>query len=239
MHFLDHVTAVGSDLREGAVHLGQRLGFTLSRTEDPLNLRVLFQEGHLDLRQEEVFQWHLTRFTMRLEGLSPAQEGVLSEQAPKGTLPLRVAPDSPRRPQEEMEPGRAAAAVQHANTAVGLAGIMLLVPEVEPAVALYERLLGVSAGEPFSDSTLGVEGRSIPVGEQQRISLVTAASGTGPAARVRREIHSGICGVIIRVQSLQAVRESLRKGAVYAFANEGSLVTSSAVPGYGMMLFET
>jgi hypothetical protein len=211
---LTHVIASGADLRQAGLHLSQRLGFTLSRGETDSSLRVVLEQGYLQLEETPAGEWFWQRTALA---------------DPSGYLP----------PQAAMEPERARAVVTHTNTAIGLLGVMQMVPDVAKAVAQYERRLGVRSQQPFSYGSLGVRGQSVPVGAGQFISLVTATADKGPGARLLRESPHDIFAVIVRVASVRTAAETLRKGAVYGFMDDfGRLVTDAALPGYGVMIFE-
>lgn len=230
---LNHAAAAGPDLREAALHLSTRLGFTLCRGDHEHHLRILFGDGYLDLLGEpEAGEWHWSAFS-----LASAQGA-----QPEVILHPRAFPSlgQPLRPQAGMEPERARAAVIHANTAIALAGVMVMVPEAHLAetVQAYERLTGVQAGAPFSDSALGVTGQTIPLANGQRISVVAASMGTGPAARFAVHAPAGVFAVVVRVGSIKAAADCLRNGSVYSYRSDEKLVTSSALPGFGGLIFE-
>lgn len=263
MFELDHVRVSASDLRSTALHL-QRLGFTLSRGDAPDHLRIVLADGYLDLRQEPVAGPRWSRYYLRIpdlevaawalreRGLNPgellpvpgpepggnpvAHEAALQDPAEPGVLPWLIQPAGGLRPQDRMEPERARAVTTHANTATTLGGVMVLVPETEPVVALYEQLLGRRADAGIRDHALGVEGQSLTVGEGKAVSIVSATYGTGPADWFRNEFRAGLFAVVIRVQSLPAAAEALRNAGVYSFFHEGALITSAALPGFGLLV---
>lgn len=252
---LDHVVAAGADLRAAAIYMSQRMGFTLSRGSNDRHLRILLAHGRLELAQQDGTDWQWSRFHLRTRDIMAAMTAMRgrgfepSEPVPMGgtggapaayemelsypnpALPLVTQPVGPPRPQDAMEPERARAAVEHANTAVALTEVMVLAPDRGPVVEFYERLAGEKAGRVFSDGSLGIEGQTIPLGGGKRVSVVTAPFGTGPAARFAAEAKTGVFAVTVRVRSVRAAAEALRNGAVSSFFQDGRLVTSAAFPG--------
>lgn len=254
MYQLDHVVATGKVLYEAAAYLSKRLGFTLARGRDERHLRVVFADGYIDLAEDPFTDWHWSSFVLAAASLGAAEQAglklgeplltpegtvrdLIADAAPD-TLPFLLERTGSPRPQDDMEPARAAAVVQHANSAVALAGVMLLVPELEPAVRLYEGLLGAQAGDLYEDSVLGIEGRDIPFGNGKRVSIVRGNIGTGSVSTYQHHAGSGIFALIIKVRSLKAAAEALRQGAVYGFYNERFFFTNDGLPGYGSIMFE-
>jgi len=214
---LDHISAAGPDLKEAARWLSLRMGFTISRGADESHLRIILDTGYLELRQDEAPAWRWTT-----------------------PLPVHLpAPGGPR-PQDLMEPERAKAVTTHANTAIGLGGVLIVVPEIEPVIADYEESLGHKAGPEYRSSVLGITAREISLPGGLRVVVGTASFGTGPAIRFAAHHKSGIFAPIIKVRSLQAAADALRKGAVYSFYDDKMLVTSAAMPEMATaMIFES
>ncbi len=235
MYTINHVSAAGLTLRDAALYLQQRLGFTISRGDSPTELRAVFEDGYLELRQEG-YAWEWSRFTLRSPDPDPA--AAIFAQTLSAVLPEVISPPVPLRPQDAMEPDRARAVVQHANTAIGLAGVMVIVKDLNAAVPIYEEALGAKAGEPFEDNILGITARDIPLSGGQRITVATASLGTGAAAHFAGEKPAGIFAPIIRVRSLKAAADALRQGATYSYYTEDRLVTSEGLPGLGALIFE-
>jgi len=204
---LDHIAAAGPDLKEAARWLSLRMGFTISRAVDENHLRVVFERGYLDLSQDSASAWRWTT-----------------------PLPVQLSTTIVARPQDAMEPARAAAVISHVNTAVGIVGVLIIVPEVEPIIAGYEQQFGHPAGPEYRSSVLGITAREINLPGGFRVAVGTASFGTGPAIRFAAHHRSGIFAPIIRVRSIQAAADALRKGSVYSFYDGRMLVTSAAMP---------
>lgn len=224
---INHVVAGGADLRTAALHL-QRLGFAISRVNHETHLRIVMEQGYIDLFEDEG-PWRWRRAWLR--GLSRA--------AGPGTDDLRLLPEGAGiRPQDDMEPGRAAAVVAHANTSIELTGVWVLVADAAASAAGYAAILGGPPAESVDDSALGVTGSRFRLEGGHSIVVVSATYGTGVAERFLHEQPLGIFALAIRVQSEKAAAEALRQSGVYSFRSEGRLVTSNALPGLGLLLFE-
>lgn len=262
---LDHIVARGTGLMDAAGHLSRRLGFTLSRGESEQHLRIVLQEGYLDLYEQPEKIWHWSEFTLLSNDLmadyAALKKAGLSPRAPKpvglgangqpdhyeveladislpGTLPRLVQYVSPARPQDRMEPARAQAVVQHKNTASALSGVILLTPELGPVVDIYTRMFGVDASAPFENDVLGIQAQTIVLPSGKHIVIARASFGTGPAARFAEMYRSGLFAVLLQARDLRAAGDCMRAGGVFSYFNDDRLVTSSALPEFGALIMQ-
>ena len=80
------------------------------------------------------------------------------------------------------------AARQHANGAIGVAGLTVVVADLTASVARYQALLGNAAeiGQPAAIAGLGIRAAAVQLGAA-RITLAAPASGSGAAGLALRE----------------------------------------------------
>lgn len=86
----------------------------------------------------------------------------------------------------------------------------IAVEDITKAVALYEKTLGLRAGDIFSGGGGAMRGSFVPVGETARLELVQPLSPKSRTARLVAEKGYGIVHIALRVADLDKAVEELR-----------------------------
>jgi len=120
--------------------------------------------------------------------------------------------------------------IKHPNTAVGLKGVWLAVPELAPAVQAFARV-GLDSLGSFNEPRLGATGEIIAAGAG-KILLAAPTSSTGAIAdELRRRGGPGLFGVSIEVTHLPVAEGFVARASVAPVASaRGVLGISVWVP---------
>ncbi|MBL8307049.1 MAG: VOC family protein [Rubrivivax sp.] len=126
---------------------------------------------------------------------------------------------------------QAAPAYRHANGALGLSAVWLVVRDIAAESALYERLLSAPVRD-FDSTALGARVREFRL-VRQRLFLLQALDDAGAAGRFLAERGPGVMGVSVGVRDLTVTAARLLAGPVPLARRQPGLVKSDTllVPG--------
>ena len=109
---------------------------------------------------------------------------------------------------------------------LGIDHIGIAVEDINKAVPLYEKVLGVRAGEIFSGRTGTMKGSYVPIGKTGRLELVQPISPESRTTRLVEEKGYGIVHLAIEVADLDRAVEELRDAGIQ-FMDEKPTPSSS------------
>ena len=109
---------------------------------------------------------------------------------------------------------------------LGLDHIGIAVENIDQAVRLYEKTLGVQADEIFTAGSGAMRGSFISLGGTARLELAQPLSPASPAARFVAEKGYGLTHLAIRVADLDKAIEEL-KSLGFQFLDEKPTPSSS------------
>ncbi len=109
---------------------------------------------------------------------------------------------------------------------LGIDHIGIAVEDINKAVPLYEKTLGVKAGEIFSGGSGAMRGSFVPIGKSGRLELVQPIKPSSRTARLVAEKGYGIVHLAITVEDLDKTIAEL-KALGFTFMDEKPTPSSS------------